>query len=111
MGRPKQFTAFGEYLAELCREAGTTPSALAKATKSSPSVLTYSMRRPTPGIKAYPPPLKYLNGWCDALGLANGGKRQRLLVLAWLEHAPEPLKVHVAELEARLSRLEGRTKR
>jgi hypothetical protein len=98
MGRSKSLSAFGQYLSELCREAGTTPFALAKASKCSPSVMTYAMRKRAPGVKAYAPPLKYLKAWCESLGV-TGQRRQRFMVLAWLEHSPEPLREYVAKLE------------
>ena len=99
-----QLTPWGEFLANVCEERGTTPFALAKATRVSPSVLTYAMRKPSVGLKAYPPPLRHLNAWCQALGL-SGAQKQRFLLLAWLQHAPEPLARYVFELEARIDHL------
>jgi hypothetical protein len=110
MARSSPLSAFGEYVAEACRDAGTTPFALSRASGSSPSVLTYCMRKPAAGVKAYPPPLRCLDAWCDALKL-TGAKRQRFLVLAWLEHAPEPLRDYVHALELRAGRREVRAKR
>lgn len=44
------------------------------------------------------PPLEHVGKWADALGL-RGAERERFVLLAELEHAPEGVRRYVEKLE------------
>lgn len=98
-------------LIECCEAKGISPYALgAESGIKSRSVMSYVVRARKSGERGYLPPLQKLEAWADRLGL-TGGHRKRFLLLGSLEHCPPLVQEHLREVEARLSRLEGRAKR
>lgn len=98
MRRSKPLSPFGSYLVEACRRAGLTPTALAKATGTSSSVMSYCLRSPGTAGKRFPPPLDRLVAWSRHLAL-SGEQKDEFMRLAYHEHLAEPIRQYVARLE------------
>lgn len=66
--------------------------------------MTYSMRANAPGVRSHPPPLKLVERLADGLGL-KGGERERFILLAALEHAPEVVRQQMKRIENEIENL------
>ena len=88
-----------------CQNAGLTPNALALATGTPTSAMSYCLRAKEGPTKRFAPPLDRLDAWCKHLKLSGEAKKQ-FYRLAFLEHMEPVIRNWVEGLEEQIARLE-----